>query len=58
MTAEATPGPASYRDLFLSAPDADTPGHSQAAPDEGEAAMGRLRTPFDVGPVDVAEPRD
>jgi hypothetical protein len=57
MTAEATPEPARYRDLFLSVPEADPPGQSQAAPDEGEAAMGRLRTPFDVGPVDAAEPR-
>lgn len=59
MTREATPdpapdAPASYGELFLSMPDADTSGQRQVAPDESEAAMGRLRSPFDVDPV---EPR-
>ena len=57
-TARAPGGSGSYRDLFLPAPDADTSGQRQAAePDESEAAMGRLRTPFDAGPADTVEHR-
>jgi len=68
MTSEDTPdrapgGSGSYGDLFLPAPDADTSGSRRAegqlraAPDESEAAMGRLRTPFDVGAADAVEHR-
>jgi hypothetical protein len=60
MSAESTPEPALaapvYGELFLPVPDAGPSGPRQAVPDESEAAMGRLRTPFDVGPIDVAEP--
>lgn len=60
MTTEQTPYraqevPGSGADLFRPAPDADAAGPTQAAPDESEAAMKRLRTPFDAGPVEVAE---
>jgi len=53
MTVEATPepspeAPVAYGDLFRSVPDPDTAEEPQAAPDESEAGMGRLRTPFDV----------
>ncbi|BCB83241.1 hypothetical protein Psuf_005540 [Phytohabitans suffuscus] len=62
MTGEATTEPtleppASYGELFLPAPDENTSGQRQAVPDESEAAMKRLRTPFDLGPIDVAETR-
>jgi hypothetical protein len=62
MTGEATPegaleASATYRELFLPAPDADISAPSQAVPDESEAAMQRLRTPFDVGPTDVTATR-
>lgn len=62
MTGKATPepaldAPATHGELFLSTPDAATSGQRQAVPDESEAAMSRLRKPFDVGPIDVAEPR-
>lgn len=56
MTSEQTPDhaletPGSYGDLFRPAPDADTAGPPQSAPDESEAAMTRLRAPFDAGPA-------
>jgi hypothetical protein len=62
MTSEHTPDHArealeSYGDLFRSAPDADTPGQPQTLPDESEAAMTRLRAPFDAGPVDAHDRR-
>jgi hypothetical protein len=62
MTAEqaadrAREAPGSYADLFRSAPDADPTGPGLAAPDESEAAMTRLRAPFDAGPVEAAEHR-
>jgi hypothetical protein len=54
MTSEQTPDHApetsgSYGDLFRSAPDADAAGPPQTVPDESEAAMTRLRAPFDAG---------
>jgi hypothetical protein len=57
MPSEATPDLAreasgSYEDLFLPAPDAEASGQRRAVPDESEAAMVRLRAPFDVGPVE------
>jgi hypothetical protein len=59
MTGKATPepaleAPAGDSELFRQAPHADTSGQRQAVPDESEAAMKRLRTPFDVGQVDGA----
>jgi hypothetical protein len=52
MTAETTPESAleapAYKELFRSVPEAETSGERQAAPNESEDAMGRLRTPFDV----------
>jgi hypothetical protein len=62
MTSEETPDHApaasgSYGDLFLPAPDADTSEQRRVEPDESEAAMGRLRTPFDVGATDVEHRR-
>ncbi|BCB74822.1 hypothetical protein GCM10022251_53580 [Phytohabitans flavus] len=63
MTGKATTpepaieAPASYGELFLAAPDADTSGQRQTLPDESEAAMERLRTPFDLGPINVAKTR-
>jgi hypothetical protein len=62
MSSEATPdtaldAPGIHGELFLSAHEAETSGQRQAVPDESEAAMGRLRTPFDVGPADAVEPR-
>ena len=60
MPSGATPEPAhetpvSYGELFLPAPATDTSGQRQAVPDESEAAMKRLRTPFDIGPTDASE---
>lgn len=57
MTSEQTPdrareAPRSYGDLFRSVPETDSSGPPQAAPDESEAAMTRLRTPFDAGPAE------
>lgn len=62
MTSEQTPDraretPGSYADLFRPAPDTDASGPPQAAPDESEAAMTRLRAPFDAGPADAVERR-
>jgi hypothetical protein len=62
MTSEQTADRAretsgSYGDLFRSASEADAASKPQAAPDESEAAMTRLRAPFEVGPVDVVEQR-
>jgi hypothetical protein len=55
---EPTPDPAreaagSYGDIFLPVPIAETPAASKPVPDESEAAMTRLRAPFDVEPADV-----
>jgi hypothetical protein len=54
MTSDQTPDhavetPGSYGDLFRPAPETDASGPPQTAPDESEAAMTRLRTPFDAG---------
>jgi hypothetical protein len=57
MTSRETPYRApeasgSHGELFRPPPDADAAGPHQAAPDESEAAMTRLRAPFDAGPVE------
>ena len=62
MISEQTPDraretPGSHGDLFRPASDTDTSDRPQAAPDESEAAMTRLRAPFDAGPIDVVENR-
>ncbi|MEH1125596.1 hypothetical protein [Micromonospora sp. CPCC 206061] len=64
MTSEETPDRipkafGSYGDLFQPEPepDSETSGPPRSVPDESEAAMTRLRAPFDVGPVKAVEHR-
>jgi hypothetical protein len=62
MTSEETPdrthgASRSYGDLFRPVPDAYTSTPRRTVPDKSEAAMMRLRAPFDVDPVDAVEPR-
>jgi hypothetical protein len=58
MTSATTPdsapeAPGPHGDLFRSPPDAETTGQRRPVPDESEAAMVRLRTPFDIETVEV-----
>jgi len=66
LTPDSAPGQATdtgtaarlHQELFRSAPDAEA--REQDRPmtgDDTEAAMIRLRTPFDSGRVDVVQPR-
>lgn len=62
MTREAKTDPdaeasGSYGDLFRAAANAEEPEPRLAVPDDSEAAMKRLRAPFDVQLVDAVEPR-
>jgi hypothetical protein len=41
---------------FLAVPKAETPQPSLPPPDESEAALSRLRAPFDIGPGDASAP--
>jgi hypothetical protein len=61
MTGEATlphasgpPGP--YGSSFLAVPEAETRQTPLPAPDESEAALSRLRAPFDIGLGDASAP--
>ncbi|GAA4715411.1 hypothetical protein [Phytohabitans rumicis] len=47
----------SYGGLFLPVPDVEKSEQGRAVPDDSEAAMTRLRAPFEIHPVDAAEPR-
>ncbi|MFI5908490.1 hypothetical protein [Dactylosporangium sp. NPDC051541] len=56
MTSETASPHASgpHGSLFLAAAEAAAPPPALPAPDDSEAALSRLRTPFDVQPGDVS----